>query len=658
MIYIVDNPAKTYTKFASATINDVINYCRIKSELGFDTETTGFDPYTNNLLLYQIGDGENQFVINHQYYPITLLKEVFKWDIVWMMHNASFDCMFLYSHNIYPEKIWDTFLAEAVLNKGDPTVRKSLADTAYRYCKITLDKAARGLIHKETFSDRVIEYSADDVTYLPAIKRNQEQLIASKELEKSVLLENEFVKVLTYVKYCGIKLHKEKWLKKCEEDIEHVKEVELKLDRWVVDNNIQKFIDTQLSLFDSESATHSTILWSSSKQVIQLFKEIGIPVINKEGKETADIRHIQKYEKDFSIIPIYMEYKKIEKLVSTYGKDVVTTINPITGRIHTSFKQVMKTGRISSGDKSASRSSINLQNIPGDERHRSCFTIEPGNVFINADYSQQEAVVFANKSQDKNLIEFFQTGAGDMHSFIASKLYPHLNDTPLPVIAKQFPAERQKAKQAGFALQYGGNGTTIANNLNISEEEGDTIYSSYFEAFVGIKEYFDKMVEEAFKNRYILINEVTKSKCFIFQFSEFKRLNTRLNNPRFWFHYNNEKQKDSVTFKELLKPMVTKYYKMKGEIERMSYNFPIQGTAAEITKVAAIYLFNYIIQNNLLNTVKIVNLIHDELLIECPEELSTEISDKVKYFMEKAASIFCPIIPIKATPVISEFWNH
>ena len=659
MIYIVDDLANTYNGMPTISMHTMLDYFKNAVEIGFDTETTGFDPHSSTILLYQLGDEENQFVVNALYYPLEeirlLIQDI---DKTFIMHNASFDCAFLYHHGIKHVNVWDTFLGEAVINKGDPSIRKSLAETVYRYCQVTLDKSARGLIHKEALSERVLRYAADDVKYLKAVKRNQEQILKAKELTRSMDLENKFVKVLTYVKYSGIKLDRDKWIAKCNEDKDELLRLEKELDHWMEVNGPNKYIDTQMSLDIFGDQRKCLINWSSSKQVIELFKELGIPVVNKEGKDTADVRHVSKYQQDFPILPIYIEYKKLDKLVSTYGEEVLRNVNSVTGRIHTSFKQVMKTGRISSGDKSNAKYSINLQNLPADKRHRECFKAEDNNVFINADYSQQEAVVFANKTKDPSLIAFFKEGLGDMHSYIASKLYPELTDLPLSEIKKKYPELRQKAKAAGFALQYGGNGTTIAENLNLTKEEGDNIYEAYFEAFPQVKEYFTQVANRSFENGYVLINNVTKSKCFIFQFSEYKRLRTRINNPNFWNQYNTEKMKDSITYRNILKPMVTKFFGMKGQIERMAYNYPIQGTAAEMTKVAAIYLFNYILHNNLFNIVKIVNLVHDEIIIECPEMLSDKIAQVTEEYMVKAGDIFCDEIPVKANPVISNHWEH
>jgi DNA polymerase-1 len=161
------------------------------------------------------------------------------------------------------------------------------------------------------------------------------------------------------------------------------------------------------------------------------------------------------------LVPHYLTYKKYEKILSTYGESVPTKVHPITHRIHTSFTQILNTGRMSSGGKIGTQETINLQNIPRlpDERvegkiyERECFTCEKGNILVNADYAGQEQVVFANWSLDKDLIAFYEKGLNDMHSFIASKIFPYLKDIPLKTIKSDYKRERQIAKAAGFAIK-------------------------------------------------------------------------------------------------------------------------------------------------------------------------------------------------------------
>jgi len=657
MIYYVGS--KVYPQFQSATIEDLLEYFKNIDEIGLDTETTGFDPYTSKILCYQFGTEERQYVVNAEEYPLLFVKKLLlDTNKTFLIHHAGFDLLFLYHARIILQNVWDTFLSEAVLHKGDKKVRKSLDVVAYRYCKVTLDKSLRGLIHSEGLSPTVIEYAANDVKYLPDIKRHQERLLKKHDLLKSAKLENEFVKALAYISYSGIYLDREEWLKKYQEDYDKLMECRSSLDAWLLNNNYTNYIDTQLSIEAFGEVRKCTINWASPLQVSKLFQEIGINVINSEGKASVDVKNLQ-YQKDkFDILPLYIDYKKYEKATSTYGLDVLKCINPITGRIHTTFKQIMDTGRISSGDKSKNKYSINLQNIPAEPRTRKCFKAQEGNIFIDADYSGQEQIIFANSTQDPNLIKFYKDKMGDMHSFIASKIYPELSKLPLNEIKSKYPEERQKAKSAGFAINYGGNGKTIAENLNIDIEEGNNIYHAYFKAFPQIEYYFKNKAKQAFATGYILINNIFKSKCFIFNYREFLDLQKKVNSVGFWANYRIQKQFETDYYKETLLPLVKKYFSMQGEITRMSYNYPIQGTGAEVMKLATIFFFKYLYDNRLLFKVLIPNLVHDEILVETPKEFASVLKSVIKDCMERAGDVFCKTIPLEATPIITPFWAH
>lgn len=278
---------------------------------------------------------------------------------------------------------------------------------------------------------------------------------------------------------------------------------------------------------------------------------------------------------------------------------------------------------------------------------------------ICADYSGQEAVIFANKCMDKNLLSFYDNDLGDMHSYVASLCFPEeLKGINLKEIKKQRPDLRQKAKAAGFAIQFGGVGYTISNNLGISEDEGNEVYKAYTEAFPEMFKYFKKVSDFAKENGFVVFNEITKRKFFFDFMKEYKSLDTIINKQGFWTEYREEKAKDSFKFNNDLKPKVKKYFKYKGIIERTSYNYPVQGSAADCTKYAAYLFWKWLIGENYFKIVKFVNIVHDEILIECPESLSNICSIKLKEYMEIAGDYFCKRIPLKAEPQVADMWVH
>jgi len=667
MIYFIGQKVN-HIGVENATIKDLIEYFKHKDEIGFDTETTGFDPYIDKLISYQLGNGVHQFVVDASIHPIEEVKDILL-NKELLIHNAKFDLKFLYHVGIYPEKIWDTYLGECVLSKGDKTVRKSLEAVVKKYFNYSLTKTTRGKIFREGFSYKVINYCAEDVQYLPDLKASQWRRLNDNNLLNSINLENLFVQALTYIEYSGIKLDVNLWKQKILQNQLIYQQSLYSLNQWIIDNNITRYIESQLDLFNSEKRL--SINWSSPLQVAELFTYLGLNIqVNDEKtgelKDSVDSGVLEKVKDNHPIVPLYLNYKKNETILAKYGETVLTKVHPVTNRIHTSFTQIMDTGRMSSGGKQGDKDTINLQNIPRlpevrekDKIYeRDCFVPEPGNIFIDADYSGQEQIVFANWTLDPDILLFYQNGLGDMHSYIASKIYPYLNDVPLKEIKAKYKRERQIAKSAGFAINYGGDGSTISDNLNIPKEEGQAIYEAYFKAFPDVNKYFKQTIKQALRDGYILFNNISHSKCFIHNFDIYKNLEGKVNHPGFWEKYREEKAKESILFSNELKPLVSKYFKLQGNISRMALNYPIQGSSAEITKLACIYIFKYIKENNLLNIVKFVNVIHDEILLECPENLGERLKEVVENCMAKAGKVYCKVIPLKAEAVICKFWNH
>jgi len=662
MIHVITNKdIKLGDGMRMATFEDCLTYLKTTSFVGFDIETTGLDPHTDKILSMQFGDKSHQFVVdltnvNLDRYRYYFNKILTKMNLV--IHNAKFDLKFLYKLGIYPKSVWDTFLAEAVLNKGDRTVRKNLKIVIKRYFNVDIDKSFREGIRFAKFDKNFIKYAATDVEYLLPIKAEQRSELGKKDLTYSMWLENEFVKVLAYVEYSGIYLNADKWSNKILLDIQEHNTALNKLNKWIIINDMTKYLNSQLSLF--ESGRHCSINWSSSKQVIPLLKDLGVNtqvVDEKTGelKDSADATILKRQEDKSPFISLYLNFKRWEKVISTYGTNFLDQINSKTGRIHSQFTQIMNTGRMSSGGNRT----VNLQNLPADPRTRECFTAsKKENVLINADYSGQEQIILANWSLDKDLLDFYRNGETDMHALVCSKIFPELAHTPLKEFKDKYPKQRDIAKTVGFAINYGGDGSTIAKNANISEEEGQRVYDSYFKEFSGINNYFKRVKDNALRYGFIKFNSVTKSKSFITFFEEFQKMENTVHARGFWEIYREEKAKDSKLYQKELRPLVRHYFKKKGDIERKALNYPVQGSGAEITKLACIYIFKVLRDDDLLDKVFMSNIVHDEVLLECERGLAGQLSKVVEECMNRAADQFCTVIPLKATPIISDWWQH
>lgn len=659
MIYLIDDSrTNTSDTFQLVSVDYCLDYFKDKDEIGLDIETIGYDPHTGHILSIQLGDYENQFVVNCLTTNIQLFKELLETK-TFILQNAKFDLRFFLKHHIVINNVYDTYLAECLINLGLDSVRKALDVLAKRYLNVDLDKSIRGTIHKEGLSDKVIKYGADDVKYLAKIKQAQEIELEKKDLFRAMNLENKFVIVLAYTEFCGMYLNSEKWIERTKKDEIKQNEVRESLNKYILDNNLNAFIDQQLSLFDD---VHPTINWDSPKQVIKLFNSLGIETKTRD-KKTGELKDsceesvLVPQESKFPILTPYLEYKGLAKRISTYGDNFISQINKVTGRLHTQYKQLLSTGRLSSGGKDGKIEYINFQNIPRDKDIRECFQAQEGNTLIDADFSGQEQVVLANWSLDKNLLKFYNEGMSDMHSYVASLIYPELRGLTVKEIKDNYSNLRYNAKTAGFAINYGGNGDTIARNIGESKEVGDDVYNKYMSAFPGLKKYFDECKKIALNRGYVLHNSLTGHKSFIEYFDEFKELEKEFTRE-FWDSYRYNKENDTSYFHSELLPKVRNYFRRKGSIERMAQNYPIQGSSASITKLAAYYFYKKIQKKGLLFIVLLSNQIHDELLVECPKDISKEVAEDLVSCMEYAGSIFCKTIKLKADYKITDKWEH
>lgn len=576
MLYLVSNQLSLFAseRYEIVSVSEAINILSAYDELGLDTETTGLNFLTKNLLLLQIGNYDFQVLFDIASFNYKIPQELKTFlntsNKLYILQNAKFDLKFLFQQGILVKKVYDTMLAEIILTNGLQYSGRDLDSLTEKYCGINLDKSIRGDIITKGLSDAVLLYGANDVKYLPEIKRKQLFHAESLGLHKAISLDNAFVVVLSYVEFCGIKLDLPRWLEKTKKNAAESDRLKKLLEKKLLEDGKHKYFSGMLDLWTSEQ--ECILNWDSPKQVIQLFKEYGISVTVKEKgveKETIDAKVLEPQVSKFSILKPYLEYKAMQKEVSTYGEKWKTFISPLTGRIHTKFNQLMDTGRLSCGGKNkrTKEEYPNLQNLPSDTETRSCFIPEKGNLLTSADYSSQEQIVLANFSREANLINFYKKGFTDMHSYVAFLMYENirrctieeLEPTSLDYIKKEHGDKRKLAKNAGFAINYGGNGSTIAKNCSIPKADGEFVYQKYFEAFPDLRNYFDKVFNKSAHFSYVEFNSITKRKYF-FNPDE---------NPYFMFREAVELYGDRLNIRE--------YNRAKSDIQRISQNYPIQG---------------------------------------------------------------------------------
>lgn len=621
--------------------------------VGVDTETSELDVYTGTLLSVQLGNFDNQVVIDCLTIDITLYRDFLESDRLFIGWNLKFDLKWLYKYNIIPKKVYDGFLAEKLMWLGYPAGihSMSLKAAGENYLGIELDKSIRGkIIWDGLKSTDTIVYAARDVQYLEKIKEKQEKELKKKDLLRAIEYENKFVLPLAYCEFCGVKLDAERWKVKMQKDKERELKARKACDRWLIENipdSLYITVNRQGDLWNGYNLEPQvTLNWNSAKQLIPIFKKYGVnvEVDDKEkggSKDSIDAKVLKPQKDKCSLIPIYLEYKEAVKVTSTYGENFLEQINPVSGRIHTNYQQLgADTTRITSGgkDKSNKKEYVNLLNLPADAETRACFIAERGNKFISLDYVGQETYLMASIANDKAIIEELTNGSGDIHSLTAYMSYKEIpRDTPIKDIKKLYHNLRQEAKGIEFAVNYGGDANTISRNKGIPIEEATNIYNSYMSGFKGLKAYQDFRRKDWFDKGYILLNPYSGHKAYIYDYNELKEEKEWMKTLD-WDYYREMKKLDPNCSTV---SRVRHFFKRKSASEKQSINYPIQATGSMCLRVSLIYFWDYIVRNNLFNVVKICVTPYDEVDCEAPKEIAEEVAQTLYNCMVQAGAFFC-----------------
>lgn len=366
-------------------------------------------------------------------------------------------------------------------------------------------------------------------------------------------------------------------------------ELKVKLDE--LTNKIHELADEEFNI-------------NSTKQLGEvLFEKLKLPVIKKtKNGYSTDVDTLEKLQCEHEIIEYILEYRQLAKLNSTYIEGMIPYINKNTGRIHSYFHQtVTATGRISSTEP-------NLQNIPTrieiGKKLRKVFKPAENKIFLDADYSQIELRVLAHVSKDETMVDNFIHDE-DIHAQAASRVF----GVPLDEVTKEL---RSKAKAVNFGIVYGISDFGLAGQIHSSRKQAKQYIEQYLEKYNGIKTFMDEAVEDAKKKGYI---------------------ETMYNRRRY------------------IPELTSKSYMVRKFGERVAMNTPIQGTAADIMKIAMINVFREL-KNRNLNS-KIVLQVHDELLIETDIKEKDEVREILVNNMEHAAKL---LVPLKVEVAEGENW--
>ena len=599
----------------TATIQECKAYCESKTVLGVDTETEGFDFTCKKLIMFQIGDKDRQYVIDTRVIDISPLKEVLESNkVVKVLHNAKFDYKFIKMWaGISLEEIYDTFLAERVINCGKQDYGYSLARCTERYLGVTLDKETRNKfigLKGQPFTVDQITYGANDVVYLLDIREKQLSQIHSLELEQVTRLENKVVKVFSEIEYEGLMIDKDKWTAMAEDNVKLAHEQAIKLDDMVLEHPLLQHyrVPVQVDMFAPiEEVRHTHINWGSPMQTLELFRNLVPNLEDVNGKK------LNKHRYKHKLIDEYIRYKERTKLANAYGTKFFNYVN-CDGKVHTNFSQILDTGRVSS-------SKPNMQQIPSDNTFRNCFIAPSGWVFVSSDYSSQELNVIAYGSQDPVWLDALEKGL-DLHGVCADLVF---EDKWRNADADEKKKLRTQIKAINFGLAYGMGPFKLADTLQISKGEAEDLIEKYFTEFPNIRDFLTKLGTFGTRNGYIRT------------FKPFKR--------RRWFdNWYPKIWDDRSSLQEF------------GSIERASKNTPIQGSSADMTKLALIYIYDEI-QKSWSKDVKIVMTVHDQIDTICKQEIADDWAVRMTELMEKAAIKIIPNGLLKADTNISQTWE-
>ena len=334
---------------------------------------------------------------------------------------------------------------------------------------------------------------------------------------------------------------------------------------------------------------------ASPKQIQEiLYDKMSLPVLKKTPKGAPSTAEdvLQELALEHELPRLILEHRSLGKLKSTYTDKLPTMINSRTGRVHTSYHQaVTATGRLSSSDP-------NLQNIPirsvEGRRIREAFIAEPGKQIMAADYSQIELRIMAHLSGDETLVHAFNNDL-DIHRATAAEIF----SLPLEDVADE---QRRHAKAVNFGLIYGMSAFGLAKQLNVERKQAQAYIDQYFEQYPGVKNYMESTREFARENGFV----------------------------------------ETVFGRRLYLPDINaKNHNMRQYAERTAINAPMQGTAADIIKLAMIAVDKHLQGQD---DIKMIMQVHDELVFEIPTEQLSEVTDQVCDIMQSVASLKVPLI--------------
>lgn len=581
---IEDTPHRYHTVRDMDAIDRLCATLSAAGKFCFDTETTGFDPITSQLVgisfavkpfeaWYIPCDRSNIAEVSARLRPLFADENIAK-----IGQNIKFDIMVLRTAGIETRgRLYDTMIIHYLLDPESRHGMDHLARTYLNYSPVPIEsligRGAKQLTMDMVSVDKVAAYAAEDADVTIRLWEELWPRLREQGLEGLYAsMEEPLINVLADMEMTGIKIDSEA----------------LASTGAVLNAELEGLEDSIREL-----AGEPAMNVNSAKQLGDvLFDKLKIdsnPRRTKTKQYRTDEEYLQMLYDKHPIIALILEYRGLRKLLSTYVEALPQLVNPVTGRIHTSFNQaVTATGRLSSTNP-------NLQNIPirderGREIRKAFIPTDSDHLLLSADYSQVELRLMAHLSGDRNMLDAFAAGE-DIHTATAAKLF-HVDDKD---VTREM---RRKAKTANFGIIYGISAFGLGQRLNIPRTEAKDIIDGYFAAYPDIKRYMENIVEEARENGYVT--------------TLFGR-------------------------KRMLPDIRSGNAVVRGLAERNAINAPIQGGAADIMKLAMIAVHREIKERGFKS--KMILQVHDEIVIDLLRSEESEVRELVVRCMEGAAKL-------------------
>ena len=565
--------------------------------IGLDTETTELDPYNARLRLLQLATPEGVHVIDLDAFAngnlaenetFTSLRRLLEAPRpIKIAHNAKFDAKFI-KHNLGADLggLFDTLLASQLIGAGDIEERHGLETVAARYLNESVDKSERLSNWNFELSEAQLEYAARDAAILLPLREKLIERLKANSLIKCAQLEFECVMPVADIELTGFYMHKDRWLEQL---------VIVEKRRTELAEELQEILaeeSSQGSLFGGPQ--RDDINLDSHQQLTQALQRLGIPV-----PDSTRNWKLQPLAVQYPVIAQLLEYRTVQKALTSYGQNMIELINPATGRLHADFRQIgAPTGRFSCTNP-------NIQQVPHALEYRRCFSGHPeGRKLIIADYSQIELRILAEFSGDEGFMEAFNSGS-DLHRVTAAQVF----NVALDQVTRE---QRDFAKRLNFGVVYGIGAQRFSMMTGLSVTEAENVLRKYFATYRQLDTYLHEAADRAVRDRQA---RTGSGRLVRFRYDE------------------QDRQQISMT-------------------KRNGKNTPIQGTSADILKRAL-----RLLRDELKETSgKIVNIIHDEIVVEADADDAKEVARRVEHAMCAAGEEYLRMVPVKVETEIADEW--